>query len=292
MGIDLNRTAYPNASGLTVRSSHNTIRDNTISGVASGIIIGDPLEAPTGTEYLTNWVTDNRIGPGPDGVNAVQYGNGFNGVVLGAGAREQWIGPGNVISGNASVGVLLQHSTTSGNVVFGNQIGPSGDGTVRIGNGIGVAIAGGAHGNAIGGSWGGNEISGNSIVGVSLGLDGAGPAVSNWVVGNIIGLNATQTESLGTQMIGVAMSNDSYYNAVQSNAIAGHTQHGVCLWNAPANAVDSNFIGMSGYGVPIANGGYGLCFINSANDWARGNAFGANDWGNLYQFNSPGLTLQ
>ena len=61
-------------------------------------------------------------------------------------------GAGNVISGNASDGVELGSSGTTGNLVAGNLIGTNAAGTAAIPNGDGgVEIDTGASGNTIGG---------------------------------------------------------------------------------------------------------------------------------------------
>jgi 5-hydroxyisourate hydrolase-like protein (transthyretin family) len=290
-GILLNRATYPTAQGIRVKSSQNTIRNNVISGVSDAVWIGDDPIAPTGNVYETNSIQGNRIGTDPLATTASQYGNTASGITLGAGARENWIGPSNTISGNAN-GVALRHGTNEGNVVFGNGIGLNLSLATRVGNSAwGLFLTGGAHGNAIGGPFGGNVVAGNAAGGIILGNDTLGPAVGNWVQNNIVGLDVGQTHAVGGQGVGVGISSGSTGNLVASNVLAGESAHGVCLWGSQSNAVNSNWIGMAATGVRFANAGYGACFVNSGFNWLQGNAFGTNTLGNVFSQNSPGLVI-
>ncbi len=215
--------------------------------------------------YKTNAIQYNRIGTNPAGTSALSFGNTSDGVFLGGGARENFIGPGNVLSGMASAGVELLHKSVVGNVVFANMIGVDAAGTTAIPNKeVGVLLANGANGNAIGGPWGGNVISANNYGGVSLGATlppgYTGAANGNWVQNNIIGLDVHQGASLGGQQVGISINSGSTRNAVTGNVLSGNIQHGAILGNVVTNSVSDNFIGTTSAGADAPNGRFGIYF--------------------------------
>ena len=141
-----NVTVSPLCRGIAIQSNSNVLRGNTVSGVHNGITLGDDINAPTGTTYTNNSFDHNFIGTDPTG--ATKIGNDSDGIFLGAGAQQNSIGPGNVLSGMASAGVELLHPTATDNRIFGNLIGLNATGTDVIPNGeLGVLIANGAANN-------------------------------------------------------------------------------------------------------------------------------------------------
>ena len=277
--VTVNSALHPMSRGLTLQTSWTTVRWNTISGVQEGIVIGDDLDAPAGNTYVTNAVQANAIGTDPWTWTATGYGNTGVGVRLLAGAQEMWIGPWNVVSGNASGGLQMLHSGNWHNVVFGNYVGTNSAGTALIPNGgVGISLANGAHENAIGGSWGGNLIAGNPTAGVSLsGVN------NNWVQNNTIGLNASQTAVLGGQQVGVTVSNNATLNSIEGNVLAGNTQNGAMVDRSTSNSVSRNHVGRSSSGTLFANGNYGIVLLGGANyNWVFQNNFGTNPLGNFY----------
>src|SRR4029077_17132451 len=102
-GYFRNVAAHPGCRGIGLKSRFNKIRNNTISGVDNGITVGDdPFGIPTGTNYKTNSIRNNFIGTDPPETSKI--GNDSDGIFLGAGARQNFIGPGNVLSGMTSAG--------------------------------------------------------------------------------------------------------------------------------------------------------------------------------------------
>ena len=283
----LNSSFFPWTRGVGIQSSFNVVRNNTISGVDNAIAVGeDPGRIWSGVVYKTNAIQYNRIGTNPAGTSALNFGNTSDGVFLGGGARENFIGPGNVLSGMASAGVELLHKSVVGNVVFANMIGVDAAGTTAIPNKeVGVLLANGANGNAIGGPWGGNVISANNYGGVSLGTTlppgYTGAANGNWVQNNIIGLDVHQGASLGGQQVGISINSGSTRNAVTGNVLSGNTQHGAILGNVVTNSVSANFIGTTSTGASAPNGVYGIYFLNASYNYAIGNSFGPNLHGNI-----------
>jgi len=277
------------ARGMALQSSSNVIRGNTIAGVDAGIAVGEDISVPTpSADYKGNSIQGNHIGTNPAGTSAAGYGTTSDAIFLASGARENFIGPDNVLSGNGSAGVELLHPTVVGNVIFGNRIGTDVTGMFAIPNtDAGVLIANGANGNAVGGSWGGNVISGNPVAGVVLGTAAFPTAPGNWVQNNIIGLNIAQSgvPPGGGQPIGMSIETGSNRNVVEGNVIAGHSVHGVQLSDNNGNWVSYNWIGENSSGTPLGNGGYGIVFVNNSSyNFAEHNVFGVNSLGNIGQF--------
>ena len=219
-----------NASGLRVNCGGTTIRGFSITdwGV-SPLAVGHGILL-TGAGGA-NTVVGNYLGLAPDGTAA---GNGNTGAGLQiANSNDNVVGgssPGdrNIISGNANayypvygIGVWITGTSTR-NVVQGNYIGTSPDGSTRRGNaGGGVLIT--SPGNRIGVAGTGNVISGNPT-GVTI--SGAG-ATSNRVQANIVGLDATGTVALRNADTGIAVTNASNNelggtNPGEGNVISGN----------------------------------------------------------------------
>ncbi len=256
----LTSEGFPSADGVVLESSFNVIRGNTISGVENGINIGSAITTTFSTDYETNSIQGNNIGTDPTGSTTAGYGTLLDGIFLGVGARRNYLGPDNVISGFRSVGIELFHPTVLGNVIYRNQIGTNRSGTATIGNGqLGIRVANGANGNAVGATaLGGNLVSGNAQGGIVLGtaLDSVGS--SNWVQSNIVGLNASQTGIIGNQDFGLTIAFGSR-NVIEGNALAGHRFHGLYMTNTESNYVSGNWVGRGAVNdVGYANGGYGV----------------------------------
>jgi hypothetical protein len=189
-------------------SSGSTVRGLAINGFSQqGIqIIGAGGQTVAG----------NFIGVGPDGeaVASAQQ----RGVAVSTSANT--IGGGtagdrNLISGNASAGVLMPSATAANNVVRGNFIGTDPTGTVAVPNGFagvwlvgpgnivgGIAaaqrnlISGNARGvfvansagNVIQGNWIGTDVTGEGSLANGVGFAGqAGVAVQQGATGTLIG---------------------------------------------------------------------------------------------------------
>jgi PQQ-like domain len=289
VSLVMNSSLHALTRGVALQSSFNTIRGNTISGVDTGITIGeDPAGTWSGTAYKTNSIQGNRIGTNPAGTSAAGYGNTSNGLFLGAGAQQNFIGPSNVLSSNGSSGVELFHSSAVGNVVFANLIGVDIAGTAAIPNGqVGVLLSNGANGNAIGGAFGGNVIASNPNSGVSIGTTPccgfSGPANGNWIQNNVIGLDSNQSVALGGQQVGVTINNGSTRNDVDHNVLAGHSQDGASVSDSVTNSVSNNWIGLNSSGVAKPNAVWGIYLHNASHNYAQGNAFGPNGAGSIGQ---------
>ena len=133
---------------------------NTVGGVAfgAGNLISGNIENGveiTGAGTSGNFVAGDRIGTTADG-NA-RLPNQLDGISIDSGAASNTIGgslavDGNLISGNATAGIVITGGGTSANLVAGNDIGVAQNGNAALANGIGIEITGGATANTIGGT--------------------------------------------------------------------------------------------------------------------------------------------
>jgi len=206
-GVNIYGGAQGNLIGGTVPGAANLISGNSIQGISF------QDSGTSGNLVEGNWI-------GLDATGAAAIPNAASGVEIFSGAQANIIGgtapgAGNVISGNAGDGVLMDESGTSSNLVAGNWIGLDASGTGAISNAdCGVEMLAGAEANFIGGIGGRNFISGNAAVGVLID-DGA---FANVVQGNTIGLNAANSAAVPNIDAGVGM-----FGGVTSNLIGGTT---------------------------------------------------------------------
>jgi hypothetical protein len=179
--------------------------------------------------------------------------------------------PGNVISGNSVIGLVISDVGTNQNLVLGNLIGTTLGGGAPLGNeSSGVVVENGASANQIGASVPsgvnrgemtivGNFISGNGIDGVDI----TGPGTNNNVVqGNSIGTYTTANGVKGNAYRGVGVLNGAQLNTIgglatgAGNVIADNGAAGVGIGASPqdANAVSNAILSNSIY----ANNGLGI----------------------------------
>ena len=286
----LNQDYYSGTRGVGIGSSYNVLLRNVISGNDNAVTIGDDITSTNSTDilYRTNSLQYNYIGT--DSTATRVLGNSSDGVFLGAGAGENWIGPGNVVSGNDSAGVELLHRSNIGNVIFSNHIGVDREGTAVLPNGeVGVLVSNLAFFNAIGGPAGGNIISGNGFGGVVVGLNAPSPGTSGYtnvtyVQNNIIGADVTASVPLGVQDVGVSIEGGSNNVVVEGNVLGGNVTHGAQCYNSSWSSISNNWIGQSYTGSALPNyNGFGIFLSGCANIWTTGNAFGVNGLGAIGQ---------
>ncbi len=205
---------------------------------------------------------------------------------------------GLVIS-NFDAGVFVN---SSNNIVQGNLIGTSINGSTSAGNLVGVLALDGSN-NTIGGSSAAsrNVISGNFGDGVFLGTSSSvgGVASSNIVEGNYIGTDQTGNNALGNQGYGVQVSSgvDNTVGGSVGNVISGNQLGGVLIGttlpggDATRNVVIGNRIGTDRTGVSgIANSVAGVILTHSASENTIGR-IGAGEQ-NVIAFNDgPGVLI-
>jgi titin len=243
----------------------NRIESNTISGNDGwGIVIRE-------SGSTDNLVRGNYIGSDDTGLHPVP--NSVDGIVLFNGANSNHIGDGviaNLISGNGGAGVKIAGTGTNSNLVQGNYIGTSVDGTTRLGSsgGAGVLIDSGAQFNIIGTNGDGvndpaerNLISGNGGGPIPSRTDALYDNVDilhsdyNVVAGNLIGTNCNQTAAIGSvggadgvwidggQYNRIGTNADGVSDSLERNVIAGNPGHGIELTGAGHNVIAGNLIG-------------------------------------------------
>lgn len=278
-------SAVPNAfAGVTIFGS---AKANTIGGSAGNVISGNSSQGVliSGLGSDTNVVAGNWIGLNAAGTAAVA--NGFSGVQIASGAKDNLIGgttvaARNILSGNTNQGVAIGSIGTNDNRVSGNYIGTDPAGAAAIANGFpGVEIFSGASGNTIGGAepGEGNVISGNAVRGITLADAGTD---ANVIAGNFIGLNAAGTAALPNAGPGVAIFTGAQGNVIGGtsggrNFIGGNAGPGVQIAGAGADAnfVRGNSIGVTPTGALVGNtgaSGAGVQLFNGAQQNVIGGA--------------------
>jgi titin len=224
-GVEIAAGAVDNSIGDPVRPERNVIAGNRFEGIR---IHG------TGTQR--NQVARALVGLRRTGE---ALGNG-RGIVVANGAEGNTIGgasaaAANTISANRSDGVLITGAGTQRNVVRGNRIGTSPDGTAARSNLVGVNVADGARFNTVGGPAGAppSQISGNRSAGVRV---AGAETLGNRVQGNLIGTGATGTTAL-PNAAGVVVSGGAQATTVGgagslANRIGFNTGSGVLIEGA------------------------------------------------------------
>jgi parallel beta-helix repeat protein len=256
-GVLINNTTGYEIGGVPVTAG-NLISGNILDGVKI-----------TGSLSSHILVMNNHIGT--DVNAAVALANHGNGVEIVNQAHQNFVGPGNVISGNFGDGVRISQGASL-NVVRGNHIGTDATGTAYVpnqGNGVNIFDAG--H-NIVGGSGeaAGNLISGNIHDGVRL----ANGAFANWVLGNMIGTDVSGTAPLRNLADGVHILTEASNNligvvsaggTVTGNLISGNGVSGVVISGTDHNIVQGNRIGTTQSGLSeLGNLADGVDIVNFA----------------------------
>ena len=318
--------AVPNAVGIVIANiAVNTLIGGT-SGSAANVISGNSgdgiLIADSGVTGTR--VEGNRIGTNLAGTAALP--NGGNGVTISNGAASNVIGgstagAGNVISGNAWVGVQILGIGSTANRVSGNFIGLNAAGTAAVPNLFdGVGITGGAEFNVIGTDGDGtgdaaerNVISGNGTLGAE---DYNGIVVgsnNNLIAGNYLGTDATGSYAVPNSISGVAIIGASGTKigvvgtfvgaASMGNLIAGNRVDGVYLSNDVNSTVSGNVFGLGADGVTAIPNKYDAVYLfgsSTATVGTNADGFGdalernviaaTKEGGGIYLYN--GLTIR
>jgi streptogramin lyase len=226
-----------NTIGGTTAAAGNLISGNNVDGI-------DVMSVSSALPCSENVIEGNSIGTNATGSTAlanawagvfVGYGKVINNTIGGTAT-----GAGNVISGNAAIGIQFFQAGATGNVVEGNHLGTNAAGNAKLGNFHGIWLVSGAAGNTIGGTatGAGNVISGNGGDGIVFESSGTS---GNVVQGNIIGSNTLAPNS------GLNLANGS--NGVELQAGTGPNTVGGSV--AGANRIVNNI------GQPILDSGSG-----------------------------------
>ena len=246
------------ASNFTIGGTTAALR-NVISGNGSNAIA---LTATAGNVVEGNYI-------GTDSTGTVKLANGTDGIVVSVGGNTiggTQSGAGNVISGNAGAGILINYSSAAslGNVVQGNLIGTDKTGTLpipNIGQGINIGNEGdGGFNNLIGGTTAAarNVISGNQGGGIASGGSGTG----NLIEGNYIGVDVSGIVALPNLAEGVNIGFNSVtvggFETGSQNVIAGNSGDGILVFG-DGSLIENNIVGLGADGsTPLGNGGNGV----------------------------------
>lgn len=210
-----------------------------------------------------NFIGGNYIGT--DVTGGVKIGDYYDGLHISSGADENKV-VANVISGNNRVnysnpGVNI---ASNNNIVEGNFIGTTADGSAALGNlSMGLVISG--KNNVVGGDdiAARNVISGNG----SPENQGAGIQVNNGVeikiIGNYIGTDVSGRFAIenhdGIVVLGTSSDIFIANNLISGNAVSGITVQG----NATGVVMQRNFIGSDYTGSSAIPNDYGIAFFQN-----------------------------
>ncbi|MCA0270169.1 MAG: T9SS type A sorting domain-containing protein [Bacteroidetes bacterium] len=253
--------ALPNGYGVTVSGGAGSVLIGGRTAVAANTISGNRF---AGIHITSGSVGGNRIEGNRIGLNAIGMAalpNQNAGVLL-ASARSNVVGGvdagvRNVISGNLRGGVMITGSAATGNLVSGNWIGLSGDGTSAIGNGQYAIQLVEAPDNIIGGA---GLIAANTISGNSGGLY-IQQSPRTIVFGNRFGVGGTGAGRIpnGGAAVTVFQSNDTQIGALtasEGNRFAFHlTSPAVQVLQSTGVAILSNTFDRNGMGIDLGGDG-------------------------------------
>lgn len=257
-------SAGVDVTGITITSANTTIRGFVINRFSGHgvLIIGS---GATGNVIAGNYIGTNTSGnsplPNADGVVV----SAPNNTIGGATAADR-----NVISGNASYGVVTTGTGNTGNVIQNNYIGTDASGTAAVGNSIGASIQDDAN------TLRDNLISGNSG-GTGHGVLVSGPAGGSVIAGNIIGLAVGGTTALPNDGDGISIQGSpgvliGGVTATDRNVISGNAGVGIeiAFATATGNVISGNYIGTNVAGTAKLANGSGV----QIRDGATGNTIG------------------
>jgi hypothetical protein len=244
-GFDINSFS---GFGIFLRSNNNTVQ---------GCYIATDV---TGTQPLPNLRGGISVG---DFNSVSSFGNTIGGTAL---------GQGNVISGNGSTnyysaplgaspaGVILFGPN---NVVEGNLIGLTADGTAAVGTNVWPGVMVFAGNNTIGGpsvigasSPGARNVISGSVdnTGIDINYDYQ-PVQGVVIEGNYIGTNAAGNAAVGN---GDGVYGGGSTTLIEGNLISGNTRDGLTIGGL-GTIVKGNYIGTDATGMaPLGNGSTGL----------------------------------
>ena len=275
-------------SAFVIASANNTIRGLSIYNSFYGIEALDTLANG-------NKIVGNIIGLDASGNNGASPNFSLAaGVWLFDGPKNNRIGTPaledrNVISGNRTVGVKIEQSRATDNIVQNNIIGMNPSATAARPNNAGFDLQWFSKRTTIGGT-GVNErnlISGNAYTAIDLSHTTNG----NSVVGNYIGTwadgrSATSTTGNGD---GILLKDNAHTNDIAHNVISGNDNNGI--WGkhnyTDANTIRDNLIGVGIDGSPVPNRDWGI-WLTGESDLITRNVIAHNDDGGIYVNNSNG----
>lgn len=256
------------SSGNTVGGAQSAAQNVIVNNGRNGITIaGVPLDAQDdpisggeipNAQAVANLVANNFVGTvaGDD-----QYGNSYDGILIDQ-AGDNTIGgsvsgTSNVVSNN-NVGIAIVGGLSLANLVEGDLIGTTSDGSGTLGNATdGVAIIDAAA-NTIGGtlSAAADVIAGNEN---GVHISGTG-ALENLVEGDFIGTNASGSSQIGNSGAGVLLDGGASNNTIGGTVtgatctIADNGGIGVDVFQGDGDSILSNSMSANASGGIVLNG--------------------------------------
>ncbi|MEY2612577.1 MAG: Cyclolysin, partial [Planctomycetota bacterium] len=245
--------AWRNRIGGSTSGDRNIISGNNgpgvwIAGTSSkeSVVEGNYL----GTDRLGQLAIPNTVG--------VLITDGANLNIIGGPLTSSR----NLISGNATSGVILRGAFTVNNIIRGNWIGTDSTGSVAIANQhYGIQIAeGAAYASILS-----NVISGNALGGVLIQSGGSNTLRGNWIGTDSTGTLALGNGRSGSPRFGVKISagNANLVGGIESldrNVISGNFGDGLVLADGTfGNSVQGNAVGTNFSGeIVISNTANGI----------------------------------
>ena len=258
IGLSADLSSAP-GNGINGINIENGSTFNTIGGTGpddgNRVVCTDPGFAAIAIGNLgdgsnDNLIQGNAINLNDDGSSSLGVGNGIY-----IGSADNTVGGTSAAARNDIVGaagftaVWLKSSGSFDNLIQGNDIGTTEDGSASAGGGGGILVDS-ANANTIGGSesGAGNVISGNARQGIDF-----QNADDNVVAGNLIGLVAAGNGALSNGSDGILLEQGSSDNTIggsvsrSGNVISGNGKWGVDVTGTAAqkNVIAYDNIGKS-----------------------------------------------
>jgi parallel beta-helix repeat protein len=266
----------------------STIKAMSITGFGGGAI--DMFNRGFGGNTVSaSWI-------GLD-LNGVAAGNNASGVGVWNTANNVIGGPNvsdrNVISSSkGALGVLIQGSSATNNLIQNNYIGTDPTGTAARPNATnGIGVQDGPNTKILN-----NLVSGNANDGIII-LNAN--ATASVVQGNIVGLNAAGTAALANQWYGIEVQSANNTiggaTAAQRNIFSGNGQSGVVLFQggATGNQIQGNYIGTDITGnVDRGNVYQGIAISGANSNTIKGNLISGNNAEGVGVFPGNSNTIQ
>lgn len=269
-GVVIGNGASNNRIGGELDADTNLISGNFGDGI--GISGNATLNRISGNLIGTNINGDMALPNDRSGINIIE---GAFQNTIGGSPNER-----NIISGNGGttdpdVGFGIQtDSTVHHNQINGNYIGIKKDGSLGLGNVVGIGISG--FSNTIGGFPNSPNTISSNRVGISLGTVAATAVSSNIISYNRIG-TSPDGNNLSSNDIGIGVIGNVQNTNINNNVISGNAAVGVLLKDGSSNnTVSNNRIGTNLDGTSAVANGVGVVVTRSDNNPITGNQVSGN----------------
>ncbi|MCU0707282.1 MAG: right-handed parallel beta-helix repeat-containing protein, partial [Pirellula sp.] len=256
----------------------NIISGNASAGISIVGISYREIDGLYNSAVEGNWIGLNAAGTAAvPNVIGISISSSISGPLAGGNRIGGTIPEArNIISGNSSHGVTVTGVNAAGNLIAGNYIGTSPDGTLALPNtSSGIQLTAGANNNTIGGSVASfrNLISGNTVFGVDI-----RDASSNTIEGNYIGTDVTGSLDLGNTSSGINIQAiaglEASNNTLRGNVISGNNVHGVHFSDSSGvytgSTLVGNIIGMNAAGTTVLGNSQSGVYLTGADGIAIG----------------------